>query len=239
VIVVVLFCILIIILFLEMASYDNGKESVHDEVNKDIEAGTGFGENTREVEDSSNPETQPTIPIKDDSNASAFDKYFEITKRGSKLSTEIIAGVTTFLSMAYILAINSGLLSGPLIKYGPEVVSWGWNSVFIATCFASAISTFIMAFVPNVPFALAPGMGLNAQVMLYMYGLMGPEYTFGGAMTIVFVSGILFLIITLVGFREFLFDGIPDSVKSAISVGIGLFIAFIGMQNGMKKNYFW
>lgn len=167
----------------------------------------------------------------DDSNANKFDKFFKITKRGSKLSVEILGGLTTFLSMAYILATNSSLLSGPMIKYGEEAQSWTWNSVFIATCFASAIATLIMAFVPNVPFALAPGMGLNAQVMLYMFGFIGPGYSFGGAMTIVFVSGVLFLIITFVGLREFLFEGIPPAVKSSISVGIGLFIAFIGFQN--------
>jgi AGZA family xanthine/uracil permease-like MFS transporter len=163
-----------------------------------------------------------------------LDRFFEISKRGSKLSTEFFGGLTTFLSMAFILSANPNLLSLPLTKlYSSEVVSWIWDSIFIATCFLSSISTLVMAFLPNMPFALAPGMGLNAQVMSYIYGDVGPSYTFAASMTVVFVAGVLFMIITLTGLREFFFDGIPQSVKSAIPIGIGLFISFVGLQNGL------
>jgi AGZA family xanthine/uracil permease-like MFS transporter len=163
-----------------------------------------------------------------------LDKYFEISKRGSRISTEFFGGLTTFLSMAFILSTNPNLLSLPFSTlHDSEVVPHFWNSVFIATCFASSFSTFLMAFVPNMPFALAPGMGLNAQVIAYMYGDVGVSYTFAGSMTIVFVAGVLFMIISLTGLREFFFDGIPESVKSAIPIGIGLFVAFVGLQNGI------
>lgn len=154
-----------------------------------------------------------------------FDKWFQISARGSTYPREMIGGLTTFISMVYILTVNPSVLTS-----GPNLIQL-WDSIFIATCLASFISTCVMAFLPNVPFALSCGLGLNAQVMLYTMGVMGPDYSYAGAMTIVFLSGLIFLIITLVGFREYIFDAIPRSIKSAIPVGIGLFIAFIGMQN--------
>lgn len=153
---------------------------------------------------------------------SALDNYFKISERKSKFSTEIIAGITTFLAMAYILAVNPNVIVGP----GSSL----WNSVFMATAISAVVGTLLMALIAKLPFAQAPGMGLNTQMMLITASFAAVRYTFGGALAIVLISGILFLLITLVGLREKIFDGIPVGIRAAIPVGIGLFIAFIGLQ---------
>ena len=165
-----------------------------------------------------------------------LDRFFEITKRNSSKKTEIFAGITTFLAMAYILVVN------------PNNILWGgtadprWTTVFIATAIGAFIGTLLMALLAKMPLAQAPGMGLNALVGSIIGGAMGFAFSYGNAMALVFVSGIIFLLLSIIpcgkkkdgsrmSLREKIFDGVPKAVKSSISVGIGLFIAFIGLQN--------
>ena len=150
-----------------------------------------------------------------------LDSYFMITEKGSSVKTEITAGVATFMTMCYILLVNSDILSN-----APDV---GFNAIFIATAISAIIGTLMMAFYAKMPFAQAPGMGLNAFFMFSVIFGMGLSY--GNALVVVLVSGILFLCLTLVGVREKIVVAIPDSLRLGIPAGIGLFIAFIGMQN--------
>lgn len=149
-----------------------------------------------------------------------MDKFFKITERKSTVRTEILAGVTTFLTMAYILAVNPGILSKTGMDFG---------RVFTATALAGAIATLVMGLLANLPFALAPGMGLNAFLTYTVVLGMGKSWEF--ALAAIFVEGILFLLLTACNIREAIVNSIPANLKKAISVGIGLFIAFIGMQN--------
>ncbi len=149
-----------------------------------------------------------------------MEKFFKIKERGSDIKTEIMAGVTTFLAMAYILAVNPGILSACGMDFG---------SVFSATAISSAIATLCMALLANLPFALAPGMGLNAFLAYTV--VLGMGYSWQFALTAVFFEGIIFIILTFLNIREAIVNSIPDNLKKAISVGIGFFIAFIGMQN--------
>ncbi len=173
----------------------------------------------------------------DDSNASKFDKFFGVTKFGSSIRTEIIAGLVTFLAMCYILVVNPNNLVGQ----GSPL----WASVFIATAFGAIIGTLLMALFAKMPFAQAPGLGLNSMLFTLLIGVLVTDkfYSFGAAMLLVLISGVFFLIVSLVPIkkdketgkwttlRELIFDGMPAAIRKAISVGIGLFIAFIGLQN--------
>ncbi len=165
-----------------------------------------------------------------------LDKFFEIKKRKSNHKTEIFAGITTFLAMAYILVVNPNniLLNGTA---DPR-----FTSVFIATALGAFIGTLLMALLAKMPLAQAPGMGLNALVGTIIGGSMGFAFSYGNAMAFVFVSGIIFLLLSFIpagrnkkgdkiSLREKIFDGVPKPIRSSISVGIGLFIAFIGLQN--------
>ncbi len=145
---------------------------------------------------------------------------FKIKERGSTVSREITAGITTFLAMAYILAVNPGILSG---------AGMNWGSVFTATAVSSAIATLVMAFVANLPIALAPGMGLNAFFTYTVVLGMGCSWQF--ALTAVLLEGILFIVLSICGVREAIIKSIPASLKKAVAVGIGLFIAIIGLVN--------
>ena len=149
-----------------------------------------------------------------------MEKLFKLRERGTNVRTEITAGITTFLAMAYILAVNPGILSAAGMDAG---------AVFTATALSAAIATLVMAFVANLPFALAPGMGLNAFLAFTVCLGMGKSWQF--ALTAVFLEGIIFLILTAFNVREAIVNSIPRTLKNAISVGIGLFIAFIGLQN--------
>jgi adenine/guanine/hypoxanthine permease len=149
-----------------------------------------------------------------------MDKFFKLTEKGTNAKTEIIAGVTTFLTMAYILAVNPGILSATGMDGG---------AVFTATALSAFIATLVMALVANLPFALAPGMGLNAFFAFTVVLGMGKSWQF--ALTAVFLEGIIFIFLTLFNVREAIINSIPMNIKRAISVGIGLFIAFIGFQN--------
>ena len=159
-----------------------------------------------------------------------LDGFFGISKSGSTIATEIIAGVVTFLAMAYILVVN------PNAILSENAEAMDWSSVFMATTIGALIGTLLMAFVAKMPLGQASGMGLNYQVGAILGGSLGFAVSFGNVMLLVLISGILFLLLSVikikgVSIREQIFDGIPDCVKGSIAVGIGLFIAFIGMQN--------
>lgn len=149
-----------------------------------------------------------------------MEKLFHIKERGSTVSKEIIGGITTFLAMAYILAVNPGILSGAGMEF---------NSVFTATAVSACIATLVMAFCANLPVALAPGLGLNA---FFTYSVvLGMGCTWQFALTAVFVEGIIFIVISTFGIREAIIKSIPANLKKAVSVGIGLFITIIGLSN--------
>lgn len=149
-----------------------------------------------------------------------LEKYFKLKENGTNVRTEIIAGITTFLTMAYILAVNPGILSAT----GMDA-----NALFTATAVAAIVGTLVMALWAKLPFALAPGMGLNAFFAFSV--VLGMGHTWQFALTAVFIEGIIFIFLTMFNVREAIVNAIPQSLKTAISAGIGLFIAFIGLQN--------
>ena len=149
-----------------------------------------------------------------------MEKFFKLKENGTDVRTEILAGITTFMTMAYILAVNPSIMAAAGMDQG---------AVFTATALASLIGTLLMAFLANYPFALAPGMGLNAYFAYTV--VLGYGYSWQTALTAVFVEGIIFIVLSLTNVREAIFNAIPQILKSAVSVGIGLFIAFIGLQN--------
>ena len=149
-----------------------------------------------------------------------LEKLFKLQENGTDVKTEILAGITTFMTMAYILAVNPSILAAAGMDQG---------AVFTATALAALIGTLLMAVFANYPFALAPGMGLNAYFAYTV--VLGMGYTWQVALTAVFVEGIIFIILSLTSVREAIFNAIPQNLKAAVSVGIGLFIAFIGLQN--------
>lgn len=149
-----------------------------------------------------------------------LEKFFKLSENKTDVKTEVMAGVTTFMTMAYILAVNPNILSAS----GMDA-----NAVLIATALASFVGTLLMALLANYPFALAPGMGLNAYFAYTV--VLGMGYSWQIALLAVFVEGIIFIILSLTNVREAIFNAIPMTLKSAVSVGIGLFIAFIGLQN--------
>ena len=149
-----------------------------------------------------------------------LEKVFKLSENKTDAKTEILAGITTFMTMAYILAVNPSILSATGMDSG---------AVFTATALAAFIGTLLMAIFANYPFALAPGMGLNAYFAYTV--VLGMGYTWQVALTAVFVEGIVFIVLSLTNVREQIFNAIPMNLKSAVSVGIGLFIAFIGLQN--------
>ncbi len=149
-----------------------------------------------------------------------LDSFFSLTKRGTTVRTEILAGITTFMTMSYILAVNPNILG----QTGMDT-----SSVFAATAISAAFATAIMALAANLPAALAPGMGLNA---FFAFGVViGMGYTWQFALTAVFLEGLIFIFLTITNLREAILRCIPYSIKLAISAGIGFFIAFIGFQN--------
>ncbi|MDR2951785.1 MAG: NCS2 family permease, partial [Treponema sp.] len=151
-----------------------------------------------------------------------MEKLFKLREHKTTFQKEIVAGITTFLTMAYILAVNPGMLG--LIGDGMTP-----QAVFTATVVASAIATLVMAFIANLPVALAPGMGLNAFFTFTV--VMGMGYSWRLALTAVFLEGILFIILSLFNVREAIIKAIPANLKKAVAVGIGLFIALIGFAN--------
>lgn len=151
-----------------------------------------------------------------------IEKLFKISENGTTVKTEVIGGITTFMTMAYILAVNPSLLGN---EFGSAMDP---TAVLIATCLASFVGTLAMALLANYPFALAPGMGLNAYFSFTVCGAMG--YSWKVALMAVFVEGLIFIVLSLTSVREAIFDAIPSTLKKGVSAGIGLFIAFIGLQ---------
>lgn len=159
-----------------------------------------------------------------------MEKFFQLKDKGTSVKTEIFAGITTFFAMAYIIFVNPSIIS-----LGNTSIA---NGVFFATCISAAIGTLLMAFLANLPFAQAPGMGLNAFFAFTVMGTLGrlagtddlvTQYQM--SLALVLISGLLFILITVIGLRQKIIEAIPRNIKLAISGGIGLFIAFLGLQN--------
>lgn len=149
-----------------------------------------------------------------------LERVFKLSENRTNVRTELVAGVTTFLAMAYIIFVNPAILAEAKMPFGP---------VFAATCVAAAVGCFLMAFLANYPIALAPGMGLNAYFAFGVVGGMGHSWQV--ALGCVFISGVLFLIISVLPIREWIVNAIPKSLKMAIAAGIGLFLALIALKN--------
>ncbi|MFV0291491.1 MAG: NCS2 family permease [Mangrovibacterium sp.] len=149
-----------------------------------------------------------------------LEKFFQLKENNTNIRTEVIAGITTFLTMAYILSVNPEILS---------VAGMDRGAVFTATALSAVIATLVMALFAKLPFALAPGMGLNAFFAYSVCLTMGHSWQF--ALTAVFIEGIIFILLTAFNIREMIVNAIPKNIKHSISVGIGLFIAFIGLKN--------
>lgn len=148
-----------------------------------------------------------------------LERLFKLSENGTNVRTEIIAGITTFLTMAYIIFVNPAILSDTGMDRG---------AIFVATCLAAAIGCFIMGLVANYPIAQAPGMGLNA---FFTYSVvLGMGYTWQVALAAVFVSGVLFILLSIFKIREWIINSIPHSLRTGISAGIGLFLAFIALK---------
>ena len=148
-----------------------------------------------------------------------LEKFFKLRENKTNVKTEVVAGVTTFMTMAYILAVNPSILSASGMDS---------QAVLMATALAAFIGTLAMALMANYPFALAPGLGLNAYFAYTICGEMGYSWKF--ALMAVFIEGIIFILLSLTKVREAIFNAIPLQLKKGVSVGIGLFIAFIGLQ---------
>ena len=151
---------------------------------------------------------------------SFLDSYFGLSENKTNIKTEILAGITTFMTMAYILIVNPNILKDAGMDFG---------AVFTATALSAIIATLIMGIYAKLPFAQAPGMGLNA---FFAYTVvLGMGHTWQFALTAVFLEGIIFILLTVFNVREAIINSIPTNIKKAISVGIGIFIAFIGLEN--------
>ena len=149
-----------------------------------------------------------------------MEKFFKVKEHGSTVRTEVIAGITTFMAMAYILMVNADMFTSISVSYG---------AVYIATALSAVIGTLCMGLIAKLPLALASGMGINA---FFVYTVcIGSGLSYANALVLIFFEGILFIVLTVTGLRKMLFEAIPDSVKKAIPAGIGLFIAFLGLQN--------
>jgi len=149
-----------------------------------------------------------------------FEKFFKLAENKTTIRTEVLAGLTTFMTMAYILAVNPSILSA---------TGMDRNALFTATALSALVATLVMALYAKLPFALAPGMGLNAFFAFTVVLGMGHSWQF--ALTAVFIEGIIFMLLTAFNIRELIINSIPMNMKHAVSAGIGLFIAFIGLQN--------
>lgn len=154
-------------------------------------------------------------------NTSALDRHFGYTAKGSSFKTECLAGLTTFFAMAYILMVNAGMFSSiPGVTYG---------AIYIATAISAVIGTVAIGLLANLPLAQASGMGLNAYFVYTV--VLGLGFSYANALVLVLFDGILFILLTVTGLRKLIFQAIPQAVRVAIPAGIGLFIAFLGLQN--------
>lgn len=165
-------------------------------------------------------------PMKRNGLAGAVGRFFKFEERGASLRGEVLGGLTTFMAMAYIIFVNAAILSAAKMPAG---------AVMVATCLAAAFASTLMGLLANLPVALAPGMGMNAFVAFTLCGAMG--FSWQQALGMVFWSGIIFLVLSLVRFREKIIDAIPRGLKYGAAAGIGLFIAFIGLQHAGLVTY--
>ena len=155
-----------------------------------------------------------------------MDKFFKLTEKGTDVRTEVLAGLTTFFAMSYILFVNPAMLASEQVS--PSRV------FFLATIIGAVAGTLMMAFFANLPYAQAPGMGLNAFFTFTVVFALG--YTWQEALAMVFICGIISLIITLTKVRKMIIESIPGSLRAAISAGIGVFLAYVGIKNaGLLK----
>ena len=159
-----------------------------------------------------------------------MENLFKLKENGTTVRTEIVAGLTTFMTMAYIIALNPNLLTNFGAEGGPEL----WNGVFLATCIASAVGMFVMAFLANKPFAMAPGMGLNsffAYVVANIVSITGMSYvaSFQAALCIILIEGVVFFILSVLNIRDKIVEGIPLGIRLGISPAIGLMLLNIGL----------
>ena len=162
-----------------------------------------------------------------------FEKIFKLKENGTTVRTELLAGLTTFMTMAYIIALNPNLLTG----FGANGADL-WNGVFMATCISSAIGMFVMAFLANKPFAMAPGMGLNsffAVVVANIVGITGLSYleSFQAALVIIFIEGVLFIVLSILNIRDKIVNAIPLGVRLGIAPAIGLMLMNIGLGSNV------
>lgn len=163
-------------------------------------------------------------------HAAKLDSFFRLTERKTTVRTELLAGMTTFITVAYILILNPQILSHPYEIMGDmDMAAKISNGVFIGTCIASFVGTILCALYAKVPFVQAPGMGLNAFFAYTVVLAMG--YTYSQSLAVVFISGVLFIVITKIGLREAIIRAIPEAVINAVTPGIGLFITIIGLKN--------
>lgn len=150
-----------------------------------------------------------------------IERFFHVKERGSTVKTEIMAGITTFMTMAYILMVNAGMFGELGVGY--------YNAVYIATAISAVIGTVLIGLLANLPLAQASGMGLNA---FFVYSVcFGMGFTYANALVFVLLDGLIFMLLTLTGLRKMIFEAIPKTIRVAIPAGIGLFIAFLGFQN--------
>ncbi len=157
-----------------------------------------------------------------------LEKFFKLKEHGTTVRTEITAGITTFMAMAYILMVNAGMFADPFGD-GTNVLGVSYGAVYIATAISAVVGTLLIGLLSNLPLAQASGMGLNAY---FVYTVcVGLGLTYANALVLVLVDGLVFVLLTVTGLRKLIFDAVPKAVKVAISAGIGLFIAFIGLQN--------
>lgn len=164
--------------------------------------------------------TTDTKPAGRGAETGFLDRYFGLTAHGTNVRTEAVAGLTTFLTMVYIIFVNPAILSKAGMDYG---------AVFVATCLAAAIATFIMGLYANYPIALAPGMGLNAFFAFTL--VLTYKYTFQQALAFVLISGLIFVLISVTKLREYVINAIPMNLKFAVSAGVGLFLGIIALQS--------
>ncbi len=165
-----------------------------------------------------------------------LEKFFKLKENNTNVKTEVIAGIATFMTMAYILAVNPSIIADSKNGASPEL----FNAVFLATAISSGIGTLLMAFLANKPFALAPGMGLNTYFASVVLGIvstsaLGYDEAFTGGLAIILVSGILFTILTLVKVREKIVEAIPMSIRYGITAGIGLMLVKIGLDSNVSN----
>ena len=157
-----------------------------------------------------------------------MDRFFKLTERGSSVRTELIAGMTTFFSMVYILMVNANMFADPFGD-GSNPLGVSYGAIYIATAISAVIGTTLAGILSNMPLAQASGMGLNA---FFVYTVcIGFGFSYANALVLVLFEGVVFILLTVTGLRKKIFDSLPMAVRAAIPAGIGLFIALLGLQN--------